>query len=98
MILYGMISAIGVRNVVENRVDFSKTRNVIVAALILVLSIGIKYGMPNEAITIQIGELSIGLTGLAVASLVGIILNAILPEQDDSFADEPKDAGSLGKY
>ena len=98
MILYGMISAIGVRNVVENNVDFAKTRNVIVAALILVLSIGIKYGMPNEAITIQIGELSIGLTGLAVASLVGIILNAVLPDQDDSFANEPKDAGSLGKY
>lgn len=98
MILYGMISAIGVRNVVENQVDFSKTRNVIVAALILVLSIGIKYGMPGEAITIQVGELSIGLTGLAVASLVGIILNAILPDGDETFADAPKDAGSLGKY
>ncbi len=98
MILYGMISAIGVRNVVENQVDFAKTRNVIVAALILVLSIGIKYGMPGEAITIQAGEITIGLTGLAVASLVGIILNAILPDGDVKFAEEPKDAGSLGKY
>ena len=83
---------------IENQVDFANTRNVIVAALILVLSIGIKYGMPGEAITIQAGEITIGLTGLAVASLVGIILNAILPDGDVKFAEEPKDAGSLGKY
>ena len=43
LVLYGMISAVGVRNVVENKVDFTKSRNVLVAALILVLSIGISY-------------------------------------------------------
>lgn len=74
LILYGMISAVGVRNVVENKVDFTVSRNLIIAALILVLAIGIKYGS-NDAISIGFTSLS----GLAVAALVGIILNAILP-------------------
>ncbi len=80
LILYGMISAVGVRNVVENRVDFTNSRNVIVAALILVLAIGIKYGA-GDAISIGFTSLS----GLAVAALVGIILNAILPGKDYEF-------------
>ena len=78
LILYGMISAVGVRNVVENRVDFTNTRNVIIAALILVLSIGISYSG-----SIQIGIVS--LSGLAVASIVGIALNAVLPGKDYEF-------------
>ena len=98
LILYGMISAIGVRNVVENNVDFSNTRNIIIAALILVLSTGINYGLDGGAIKFQAGGITIGLTGLAVASFVGIILNAILPGRDEVFAERPKDAGSLGKY
>ena len=78
LVLYGMISAVGVRNVVENKVDFTNTRNVIIAALILVLAIGINY-----AGSIQIGIVS--LSGLAVASIVGILLNAILPGKDYEF-------------
>ena len=74
LILYGMISAVGVRNVVENKVDFTESRNMIIAAVILVLAIGIKYGA-GDAISIGFTSLS----GLAVAALVGIILNAVLP-------------------
>jgi uracil permease len=74
LVLYGMISAVGVRNLVENRVDLTESRNVIITALILVLAIGIKYGA-NDAISIGFTSLS----GLAVAALVGIILNAVLP-------------------
>ena len=86
LILYGMISAVGVRNVVENKVDFTNSRNVIVAALILVLAIGINYSVGS----IQIGTVS--LSGLAVASLVGIIVNAILPGKDYEFGvDEQGD-------
>ncbi len=77
LVLYGMISAVGVRNIVENHVDFTNTRNVIIAALILVLSLGIST---SAAGNIQLG--SIQLTGLAVASIVGIILNIILPGKD----------------
>ena len=74
LVLYGMISAVGVRNLVENRVDLTESRNVIITALILVLAIGIKYGAGDS---ISIGFTS--LSGLAVAALVGIILNAVLP-------------------
>ena len=80
MILYGMISAVGVRNVVENRVDFTNTRNVIIAALILVLALGISN---STAGAVHIG--SVSLSGLAVASLVGILVNAILPGKDYEF-------------
>ena len=82
LILYGMISAVGVRNVVENKVDFTNSRNVIVAALILVLAIGINYSVGS----IQIGIVS--LSGLAVASLVGIAVNAILPGKDYEFGSD----------
>ncbi len=81
LILYGMISAVGVRNVVENQVDFTKTRNVIIAALILVLSIGINYSAAGS-ISFNLGSITISLSGLAVGALTGIILNAILPEND----------------
>lgn len=80
LILYGMISAVGVRNVVENQVDFTKSRNVIIAALILVLAIGINYSATGS---ISIGALK--LSGLAVASIVGIAVNAILPGKDYEF-------------
>lgn len=91
LILYGMISAVGVRNVVENKVDFSKSRNVIIAALILVLSIGINYSAAG-AVVFSIGSTSISLSGLAVGALVGIILNAVLPGKDYVFdTDKPDD-------
>ena len=84
IVLYGMISAVGVRNVVENQVDFKNNRNVIIAALILVLSIGISYSSVG-AISFSIGAVNVSLSGLAVGSLVGIILNAILPGKDYMF-------------
>lgn len=87
LILYGMISAIGVRNVVENKVDFSKSRNVIIAALILVLSIGINYSGAG-AVVIPIGSVQLSLSGLAVAAVIGIVLNAALPGKDYEFAIE----------
>ena len=87
LVLYGMISAVGVRNVVENKVDFSKTRNVIIAALILVLSIGIKYSAA-QAIVIPCGSFNISLTGLAVGSIVGIVMNALLPDRDPNLVVE----------
>lgn len=93
LVLYGMISAVGVRNVVENRVDFSKSRNVIIAALILVLSIGINYSAAGS-IAFGIGSINISLSGLAVGALTGIILNAVLPGKDYNFdEDEPSDTG-----
>jgi len=111
LVLYGMISAVGVRNVVENQIDFSKVRNVIIAALILVLSIGITYStagslgftvaVPGFAttasgnITFAWSYFDMSLSGLAVGSLAGIILNAILPGKDYVFED--KQQASQGK-
>ena len=83
LVLYGMISAVGVRNVVENKVDFTKSRNVLVAALILVLSIGISY---SSAGSLQLGAIS--LSGLAVGSIVGIVLNAVMPGKDYVYGED----------
>ncbi|MCH4193315.1 MAG: uracil-xanthine permease family protein [Butyrivibrio sp.] len=93
LVLYGMISAVGVRNIVETKVDFSKSRNVIIAALILVLSIGINYSTAG-ALDFTIGSITIGFSGLATGSLIGIVLNAILPGKDYIFEDdEPNPTG-----
>ncbi|MGM9660113.1 MAG: uracil-xanthine permease family protein [Faecousia sp.] len=82
LVLYGMISAVGVRNVVENQVDFTKSRNVLIAAMILGLAVGVSY---NGAIVISLGSISISMSGLAVAALVGILMNAVLPGKDYEF-------------
>ena len=82
LVLYGMISAVGVRNVVENQVDFTKSRNVLVAAMIMGLAVGVTY---SGAILIPIGNVTISLSGLAVAALVGIGMNAVLPGKDYEF-------------
>ena len=84
LVLYGMISAVGVRNVVENKVDFTNTRNVIIAALILVLAIGITY---SEAGSVHIAG-DVSFSGLATAAIVGIVLNAILPGKDYEFGSD----------
>ena len=86
LVLYGMISSVGVRNVVENQVDFTKSRNVLIAAMILVLAIGLKYGTGDVGgITFMVGNVNIMLSGLAIAALVGITMNAILPGKDYEF-------------
>ncbi len=79
-ILYGMISAIGVRNVVENHVDLSKSRNVIIAAVILVSALGF-----GDGLSFTIGTTTITLTSLAIAAILGIVLNAVLPGKDYEF-------------
>ena len=82
LVLYGMISAVGVRNVVENQVDFTKSRNVLIAAMIMGLAIGVSYA---GSIVIPIGSVTISLSGLAVAAIVGIVMNAVLPGNDYEF-------------
>ena len=81
-ILYGMISAIGVRNVVENKVDFTNSRNLIIAAVILVSALGFNS---VGGLTFNVAGVSITLSGLAIAAILGILLNAILPGNDYQF-------------
>ena len=94
-ILYGMISAIGVRNVVENQVDFTNSRNLIIAAVILVCGLGFTNGL-----TFNVGGTSITLTSLAIAAIAGILMNAILPGNDFHFGKSANadDSASLGRY
>ena len=94
-ILYGMISAIGVRNVVENRVDFTNSRNLIIAAVILVCGLGFSDGIP-----FVIGEVHVTLTNLAIAAIAGIALNAILPGKDYEFGSDVTEgrSGDFGRY
>jgi len=80
VVLYGMISATGIRTIVENKVDFKNMRNILVMALILVCGLGF------NATPLKIGSLSLG--GLAVAAIVGVIVNAILPGKDYVFNDQ----------
>lgn len=87
LILYGMISAIGVRNMVENQVDLTKSRNLIIAALILVTGLGFNA---VGGLTFAVGDATINLSGLAIAAIIGIITNAILPGKDYEFSmDNP---------
>ena len=82
--LYGMISAIGVRNVVENKVDLTKSRNLIIVGVIFVCGLGFSNG-----ITFNVGSTSITLTALAIAAIAGILLNIILPGNDYEFGVNP---------
>ena len=93
-ILYGMIAAVGVRNVVENRVDLTKSRNLIIAAIIFVSGLGI------DAITFTVGGTDVALTGMAIAAIAGVVLNAILPGNDYEFGktEHSDNAGNLGNY
>ena len=102
-ILYGMISAIGVRNVVENRVDFTNSRNLIIAAVIMVCGLGFKiWGFSNElsGLTFHVGGADITLTSLAIAAIAGIALNAILPGKDYQFGSDVTQgrSGDFGRY
>ena len=93
--LYGMISAIGVRNVVENRVDFTNSRNLIIAAVIMVCGLGFSGGL-----TFNVGGTAVTLTSLAIAAVAGILLNAILPGKDYEFGSDVTEgrSGDFGRY
>ena len=97
-VLYGMISAVGVRNLIEHQVDFSKARNMLICAISIVCTLGISFSAA-KGISFAIGKATFTLSGLAVGALMGIILNAILPGKDYEFApSEPniKDAERWG--
>ena len=91
--LYGMISAIGVRNIVENKVDLTKSRNLIIAGVIFVCGLGFSNGL-----TFTVGGTSITLTALAIAATAGVILNAVLPGNDYEFGVNPEGDRSRGIF
>ena len=100
LVLYGMISAVGVRNLVEHQVDFSKARNMLICAITIVCALGISFAAGlgcvadpdhpfaghNGAISFSVCGVNLSLSGLAVGALLGILLNAILPGKDYAFS------------
>ena len=97
-ILYGMISAVGVRNIVENRVDLTQSRNLIIAAVMFVSGLGFSS---VGGITFTVGSAVVTLSGLAIAALAGVVLNAVLPGNDYEFGGISADAdasANLGSY
>ena len=76
LLLYGFISVNGLKVIVENNIDFNNIRNVIIASTMLILGLG------GAVITITSGDLSVSITGMCLAAVVGIILNLILPDKN----------------
>ena len=93
LILYGMISAIGTRNLVENKVDLSKSRNIIVTATILVTALGFNS---IGGLSFNVAGTTITLTGLALAAVLGILINAVLPGKDFEFVAEQEESSAKG--
>ena len=88
LILYGMISAVGIRNLVENQVNFKNTRNTIITALILVCSLGFNQ---IGGLSFKVAGVNITLSGLAIAAIIGIAANSLLPGKDYLFSEEGED-------
>lgn len=75
VLLYGFISVNGLKILIQNQVDFSNTKNVIVASTMLVLGLG------GAAISIATKNTSVSISGMSLAAIIGIILNAVIPEE-----------------
>ena len=74
IVLFGMIASIGIRTVVEHKVDFSQSRNLLISAVILVLGLG------GAVLAIPLGTAKIEIAGMALGAIIGIVLNKILPK------------------
>ncbi len=75
LLLYGFIAVNGLKVLIENKIDFGKSKNIVVASTMLVLGLG------GAAISIVSGDLSITISGMSLAATVGILLNLLLPEE-----------------
>lgn len=84
LLLYGFIAVNGLKLIVKNQIDFEDTRNVIIASTMLVLGLG------GAIITLGSGNVSVSLTGMSLAAIVGIILNLTLPKTVEKVVEEPK--------
>ena len=89
LLLYGFISVNGLKVLIENKIDFGKSKNIVVASTMLVLGLG------GAAISIVHGDLSVTISGMSLAAIIGILLNLLLPDEKDdddkSENEQPKD-------
>lgn len=85
LLLYGFIAVNGLKVLIKNQIDFEKTKNIVVASTMLVLGLG------GASISIISGDLSITISGMSLAAIIGIILNLILPdEKEEANVDKQK--------
>ncbi len=84
LLLYGFIAVNGLRALVDNRVDFGNTRNVIIASTMLVLGLG------GAVVSFTLGNANIAFTGMSLAAIIGIILNLVLPGKNIPVYKEDK--------
>ena len=75
ILLYGFICVNGLKILIHNQVDFNNTKNVVVAATMLVLGLG------GAALSLAYGDLSISISGMSLAAITGVVLNLIVPEE-----------------
>lgn len=78
LLLYGFISVNGLKVLIENKVDFGKTKNVIVASAMLVLGLG------GATISIISGDISVTISGMSLAAIVGVLINLFLPNERET--------------
>ena len=76
VLLYGFICVNGLKILIHNQVDFNNTKNVVVAATMLVLGLG------GATLSVVSGDLSLSISGMALAAIVGVILNICIPEEN----------------
>nr|MCR5224093.1 hypothetical protein [Bacilli bacterium] len=84
LLLYGFIAVNGLKVLIKNQVNFEDSKNVVVASSMLVLGLG------GATISIISGDFSLAISGMSLASVVGIILNIILPN-DMEVSNNEKD-------
>ncbi len=82
LLLYGFISVNGLKVLIENHIDFGKPKNIVVASTMLVLGLG------GAAISIVFGDLSVTISGMSLAAIVGILLNLLLPDEKEKNTEE----------
>ncbi|MBR0058221.1 MAG: uracil-xanthine permease [Methanobrevibacter sp.] len=75
VLLYGFICVNGLKILINSQVDFNNTKNVVVAATMLVLGLG------GAALSIAYGDLSISISGMSLAAIIGVLLNLLVPEE-----------------
>lgn len=85
LLLYGFIAVNGLKVLVKNQIDFENVRNVIVVSTMLVLGLG------GAVITLQTGDVSVSITGMSLASIVGILLNLLLPKTNEEKSTKEKE-------
>jgi uracil permease len=76
IVLFGMIASVGLRTLIEHKVNFTKSRSMFITAVMLV------FGLGGAIIPINVGSFSLEFAGVGVAAIIGIILNKLIPDKD----------------